>query len=152
MSRADRLQELLSGVFERRGQVQSVNRLRDWAMLAEQDAENPVNPTFKEVQAFLNDKGRAQVFKEVKQEWPSRIRKPLKPGVHFAIDGLDWKTQAPQKEQPGHREQEGSKFILCMVDRATRIFFCTAVENSRGWRDTRRRALYAEGSRGHRND
>ena len=63
------------------------------------------------------------MFKEVKQEWPSRIRKPTQKGIHFAIDGLDWKTQAPQKEQPGFREQEGAKFILCMIDRATRKFY-----------------------------
>ena len=43
--------------------------------------------------------------------------------MHFAIDGLDWKTQAPQREQPGYVEQQGAKFILCMIDRATRKFF-----------------------------
>ena len=123
MSRADRLQALLSRVYEEQGAALSVNDLRDFAKDAEEDEENKVNPTYKEVQAFLGDKGRSQVFKEVKQEWPSRIRKPLRPGVHFAIDGLDWKTQAPLKEQPGHREQEGYKLILCMIDRATRKFF-----------------------------
>ena len=70
-----------------------MNDLRDFAKDAEEDDDNPVNPTYKEAQAFLGDKGRSQVFKEVVQEWPSQIRKPLKLGVHFAIDGLDWKPR-----------------------------------------------------------
>ena len=35
-----------------------------------------LHPTHEEVRSFLGDKGRNQVFKEGKQEWPSRIRKP----------------------------------------------------------------------------
>ncbi len=54
------------------------------------------------------------------QEWPSQNRMPARPGVHFAIDGLDWKTQAPQHEQPGFRELEGTTFSLCIIVRATR--------------------------------
>jgi len=121
-SRDERLKELLSRVFEEQGAITSVE--------AEEGIEHPVNPTYKDVKDFLGDKGRSQVFKEVKQEWPSRIRKPLRPGIHFAIDGLDWKTQAPQSEQPGFKEQQGYKFILCMIDRATRKLLGASFENA----------------------
>ena len=67
------------------------------------------------------------MHKEVKQEWSGRINKPLGPGLHFAIDGLDWKSQAPKKEQPGFKEQRGYKFILCAIDRATRKFYAKAL-------------------------
>ena len=122
-NRSERVKALLERVYEEQGAITSVNDLRDFAMEAEDDDENPLNPTYKEVQEFLGDKGRSQVFKEVKQEWPSRIRKPTKPGVHFAIDGLDRKTQAPKSEQPGFSEQQGCKFMLCMIDRGTRNFY-----------------------------
>ena len=118
-SRSERVKALLSRVYEEQGALLSVNDLRDFAWEAEEDEENPLNPTYNEVRDFIKDKGRTQVFKEVNDEWPSRIRKPTKPGVHFAIDGLDWKTQAPKAEQPGFAEQKGYKFILCMIDRAT---------------------------------
>ena len=80
-TRSERVKALLAKVYEEQGAITSVNDLRDFAMEAEEDAENPLNPMYKEVQEFLGDKGRSQVFKEVKQEWPSRIRKPTKPGV-----------------------------------------------------------------------
>ena len=107
-SRAEKVRTLLSRVFEEQGAIYAVGDLRDFAMEAEEDDENPVKPTYKEVRAFSNDKGRNQVFMQVKQEWPSRIRKPTQPGIHSATDGLDRKTQAPQKEQPGHEEQEAT--------------------------------------------
>ena len=44
-SRADRLQVLLSRVYEEQGAITSVNDLRDFAKDAEEDDDNPVNPT-----------------------------------------------------------------------------------------------------------
>ena len=122
-SRSERVKALLTRVFEEQGAIDSVNELRDAAMDAEEDEENKLNPTYNEVRAFLGDKGRSQVYKKVKQEWPSRIRKPLKPGVHFVIDGLDWRTRTPKREQAGFDKQKGYKFILCMIDRATRKLY-----------------------------
>ena len=122
-SRSERVKALLTRVFEEQGAIDSVNELRDAAMDAEEDEENKLNPTYNEVRAFLGDKGRSQVYKKVKQEWPSRIRKPVQPGVHFVIDGLDWRTRTPKAEQAGFAEQKGYKFILCMIDRATRKFY-----------------------------
>ncbi len=90
--------------------------------------EEKVNPTYAEVQEFFGGNGRSQVFKEVKQEWPGRMQKPLGPDLHFAIDGLDWKRHAPKLEQPGHKEQKGYKFILCALDRGTREFFARGLE------------------------
>ena len=63
MPRAERLQALLSRVYEEQGAITSVNDLRDFAQDAEEDDDDPVNPTYKEVQAFLGDRGRSQLFK-----------------------------------------------------------------------------------------
>jgi hypothetical protein len=91
-------------VFEENPGITSAADLRDFAKDAEQDEENQVKPTYEEVKAFLGGQGRSQVHKEVKQEWPGRINKPLGPGLHFAIDGLDWKSQTPKTEQSGFQD------------------------------------------------
>jgi hypothetical protein len=73
MSRAERRDALLARVFEENPGITSAADLRDFANEAEEDEENPVNPTFKEVKAFLGGQGRSQVHKEVKQEWPGQL-------------------------------------------------------------------------------
>ena len=40
---------------------------------------------------------------------PSKYGERYLKGIHFAIDGLDWKTQAPQREQLGFKEQVGEE-------------------------------------------
>ena len=52
-SRSERVKALLTRVYEEQGAITSVNDLRDFAMEAEEDEENPLNPTYKEVQEFL---------------------------------------------------------------------------------------------------
>ena len=89
-TREQRLKALLTKTYAENPAITSINDLRDFAMEAEEDEEEEqkVNPTYKEVSLFLGGKERSQVFKEVPpaQEWQSRIRKPLKPGVSFAMD------------------------------------------------------------------
>ena len=99
-------------------------------MLAEEDADEKVNPTYAEVRLFLEDKGRSQVFREY-DEWGGRIRKPLGPGISFAIDDLDWRTIAPKREQPGYKEQEGYLYMLCCLDRGTRMFYVRPLKTKR---------------------
>ena len=91
---AERLQQLLTRTYEKHKSIVGADDLRDFAMEEEEDAEDKLNPTYAEVRAFLGEKERSQVFKKVDEEWPSRIRKPLRPGVHFAIDDLDDYTNA----------------------------------------------------------
>ena len=69
-SRSERVKALLTRVYEEQGAITSVNDLRDFAIEDQENEENPLIPTYKEVEEFLGDKGRSQVFKEVKQEWP----------------------------------------------------------------------------------
>ena len=85
------VKELFLKVFKKYPAITSVNDLRDFAHDEEEGAENPLKPTVKEAREFLEDQGRSQVFKELgqKAEWPSRIRKPLRPNVSWAMDDLD---------------------------------------------------------------
>ena len=89
-TRAERLKALLTKTYPENTAISSIQDLRDFAKEAEEDEEeeNKVNPTFKEVTEFLGGKERSQVFKNYPPalEWQSRIRKPLKPGVSFAMD------------------------------------------------------------------
>ncbi len=102
---AERLQTLLTKTFEDNPAITGVDDLRDFAMEAEEDADEKVKPTYAEVKEFLGAKERSQVYKEVKQNWKGRIRKPLGPGISFAIDDLDWRTISPTKDQPGLRSR-----------------------------------------------
>ncbi len=52
MSRAERRDALLRRVHAEHGAITSVNDLRDFARDAEEDDENPVSPTYKEVHDF----------------------------------------------------------------------------------------------------
>ena len=89
-TREERLKALLTKTYAEKPAITSINDLRDFAKEAEEDLEeeDKVNPTFKEVTEFLGGKERSQVFKDYPPalEWQSRIRKPLKPGVSFAMD------------------------------------------------------------------
>ena len=124
------VKELFLKVFKKYPAITSANDLRDFAHEEEEGSENLLKPTFKEAREFLEDQGRSQVFKELgqKAEWASRIRKPLRPKVSWAMADLDWRTRTPLPEHEGYAEQKGYKFVFCMKKRAIFIFkkpFCT---------------------------
>ena len=79
MTRKERVEALLSKVYAD-NPLTSVDDLRDFAMEAEEDDDNPVRPTYREVKDFLGGQERSQVFKDLppKEEWKATYASPSK--------------------------------------------------------------------------
>ena len=45
------------------------------------------------------------------------------------MDDLDWRTISPMKDSPGAAEQKGYKYMLCVLDRATRKLWVEALKS-----------------------
>ena len=73
---------------------------------------------------FMSDEGRAQVYKDVAQQWPGKIQKPVEPDHVFDLDGLDLQRQSPSTAAQG-----GMKHVLLLLDRYSRKLYGRALPN-----------------------
>ena len=78
----------------------------------------------KDAAEFLRPEGRAQVYKDVAQQWPGKIQKPVEPDHVFDLDGLDLQRQSPSTAAQG-----GMKHVLLLLDRYSRKLYGRALPN-----------------------
>ena len=59
----------------------------------------------------MKGEGRSEVYKEVAQQWPEKISRPVEPDKVFDMDSID--LQRISTDDPA---QEGKKHILILLD------------------------------------
>ena len=96
--------ELLHDIFTKKSGITSADTLWERARRAKKGRELGV--TKKHAETYLKGEGRSEVYKEVAQQWPGAISRPVEPDKSFDMDSID--LQRISTDDPA---QEGKKSI-----------------------------------------
>ena len=97
--------ELLHDIFTKKSGITSADTLWERARRTKKGRELCV--TKKHAETYLKGEGRSEVYKEVAQQWPGAISRPVEPDKVFDMDSID--LQRISTDDPA---QEGEKYIL----------------------------------------
>ena len=100
--------ELLHDIFTKKSGITSADTLWERARRTKKGRELGV--TKKHAEMYLKGEGRSEVYKEVAQQWPGAISRPVEPDKVFDMDSID--LQRISTDDPA---QEGKKHILVLL-------------------------------------
>ena len=97
-------------IFPKKSGITNADTLWERARRTKKGRELGV--TKKHAETYLKGEGRSEVYKEVAQQWPGAISRPVEPDKVFDMDSIE--LSRISTDDPA---QEGKKHILVLLDR-----------------------------------
>ena len=111
--RGREVSDLFQEIFDKKKGITSYETL--WEFAKRTPEGKRLRVTKELAKDWMQDEGRAQVYKEIAVQWPGRTQRPTQPDRNFDLDGLDF-----TKSSSTSAEQQGMKHVLLILDRYSR--------------------------------